>query len=62
MSCWGSADQSGQSTAEYAIGVAAACALAGLLCWAAASGWYQALLQQLLEFAMLMSHVPRFML
>jgi len=59
MKCWGSA---GHSTAEYAVGVAVACVFAGLLGWFAASGWYEALLQRLFEFAMLVSHVPRFVL
>jgi hypothetical protein len=58
---WGSSsDQSGQSTAEYAIGVTAACAVAWLLGWCAGSGWYVALLRRLLEIALLLSHVPRF--
>jgi hypothetical protein len=62
MNGWSLADQRGQSTAEYAIGVTAACAFAGLLGSCATSGWYEALLRWLLEFAMLVSHVPRFML
>jgi hypothetical protein len=61
MSSWSSCDQRGQSTAEYAIGVTGACAIAWLLGWCAGSG-YAALLRQLLEIAVLLSHVPRFML
>jgi Protein of unknown function (DUF4244) len=57
-----STDQGGHTTAEYAIGTTAACAFAGMLAWFAASSWYAALLRQLLEVAMLMSHVPRFIL
>jgi Protein of unknown function (DUF4244) len=62
MSSWCSRHQRRQSTAEYAIGVAAARAFAGLLGWCSGSGWYATLLRQLLAIALVLSHVPRFML
>jgi Protein of unknown function (DUF4244) len=62
MTCRIPTDEGGHSTAEYAIGLTAACALAGLLGWCATSDWYAALLRYVFEIAMLLSHVPRIIL